>query len=150
MSKIRSRAVGKPEALYSDTELEDKRSRRIEEIAAIMGGVKGGVCERTSPRTVHLRWFVNPDHPDWGKVFMAYDLDRSLDGLMEELKLRPFPPPDWDHWKVFEMERKTATRDTVKTRYRKLMNLSKDTRTIDIAYGRILGDLWTDGKYHRV
>jgi len=54
---------------------------------------------------------------------------------------RPFPPPDWNHWKVFGMK-PTMDREAVIARYHSVKEM---TWEIGVAYGRILSELWTKG-----
>jgi hypothetical protein len=55
---------------------------------------------------------------------------------------REFPPVDWDHWKVFGMK-PTLKRAAVIERYHELPR----SWEVDVAYGRILGELWAKGVY---
>jgi hypothetical protein len=60
---------------------------------------------------------------------------------------RPWPGAEWDHWKVFGIK-PTTNRSKVIERYHKIAKTG-DLWEIDIAYGRIIGELWAKGVYHR-
>lgn len=53
---------------------------------------------------------------------------------------REFPPPDWDHWKVFGMK-PTMDREKVIEHFHTL----KPSWETGVAYGRILSELWSKG-----
>jgi len=122
------------------------------EIEGLAKKLPGGKVSWTTARTdaVVIQWLQNPQYPEWGYVSLGSSLaweeghQATLVYLNKEINhpKKLFPPPSWDHWKAFGMK-PTLKRGKVIERYHELSK----TWEIDVAYGRILGELWAKGVY---
>jgi hypothetical protein len=137
--------------LLRDTdELHAERISAIVEAIQILPGVEWAHIQNR----IEIRWYANEHFPHWGKVFLCIDLNApiSLAWVTQERQRRNVPPLTWDHWKYFGFQRKKVTkiqpiRDQLGALYLKQAAGSDERWLTDIAYGRILGDLWADGHY---
>jgi hypothetical protein len=147
MAKVTKRAVGKPDLLQDTAKLYDSRAQEVFQRITVLPGVES---QRIDNR-IAIHWYADEDHPEWGKVAMHVNLTTPLDlsWIETEKNHKVSPPLEWDHWKFFGIP-ETSNRERASERLGELYRVhaagSSQRRLTDIAYGRIVSDLWFRGQ----
>lgn len=131
---------------------EDEKRARVDALRsaflAWFETVPGAEWEEadTEGMLLYCRWWVNADHPEWGKIFCAHHLGRNLIELQRIVDARdPGYLPQGAEWAILGLTPVDVTRERVIEAYRRQGETAKNERERRLgtaAYGRILNELY--------
>jgi hypothetical protein len=148
-ARIKARAMGKPALLRSVTEIETARESLLADFLRWFETIPGAEWEigSTDGMLLYCHYYANAEHPEWGKVFHAHRIDHSIEFIQRAVAQKRHPPISWDHWQFYGLlQERDCNRQTITDRlgelYREYAAGTEGRRMADIAYSRIVSDLW--------
>ncbi len=156
VAKLKARSLGRPALLVPAEQRETEKAQRLKEKDAerqillnrfldwFREGYPGAEWEPASfdGLTLYCRWYMDPERPEWGKVFCAIRIDRPFKEIEQAFAGSWFPPLDWDHWAWLELD-PSSTREQLIPRFHERCAALPDRRRLtEIAYRRALADVF--------
>ncbi len=146
MPKLKPRPMGSPSLLRSIAEVEAEQAQRLEEFKAWFFTIPGAEFEIASfdGTLLYCRWTAVVEHPEWGKVFCCYHIDRPLEEFRAVVQQADPPPPiGWDHWSYLGLD-PSSPREAVIARFHEPSKATneKERRWLHVAYVRAISDCW--------
>lgn len=142
--KLTHVAMGKPKILRTDEEIDAENRQLTEAFEAWFMMIPGAEWQPNPERGlpfVYCRYYAVPNHPEWGKVFVALNIEDS-ESCQKTILPYDRMPIDMDHWMVMGIPI-DSSREQLRTQFstRFQQAPSQERKWIELAYHRCLGDL---------